>query len=100
MNEIDTSNISVDKYSQIYPRYRTTPVGVASLIAVALLGTKNISAAIKSLGMFSLTVFTGLVIYQLLVVPMYFFLVTRTNPYTFLISLGRPWMVSFAAASS
>jgi Na+/H+-dicarboxylate symporter len=79
---------------------RTTPIGVASLIAVALLGTGNLSAAIKSLGMFSLTVVTGLLVYQLLVVPLYFFLITRTNPYSFLLTLGRPWMVAFAAASS
>ena len=79
---------------------RSTPVGVASLIAVALLGAGELSKAIRSLGMFSVTVASALAVYQLLVVPLYFFVLTRTNPYSFLLTLGRPWMVSFAAASS
>ena len=79
---------------------RSTPVGVASLIAVALLGAGDLAKAIRSLGMFSVTVVSALAVYQLLVVPLYFFVLTRTNPYSFLLTLGRPWMVSFAAASS
>nr|KAG5701947.1 hypothetical protein BaRGS_034529 [Batillaria attramentaria] len=78
----------------------TTPIGVSSLIAVALLETGDMGKAVRSLGMFSVTVVSALAIYQLLVVPAYFFLLTRTNPYSFLLTLGRPWMVSFAAASS
>ncbi|XP_041365075.1 excitatory amino acid transporter-like [Gigantopelta aegis] len=77
-----------------------TPVGVASLIAVALLEAGHMQGAFRSLGMFSVSVFTGLAVHQLLVVPLLFFVLTRTNPYTFLLTLGRPVMVTFAAASS
>ncbi|KAK7098760.1 excitatory amino acid transporter-like [Littorina saxatilis] len=78
----------------------TTPVGVASLIAVALLGTGDLGKAVRSLGMFAVTVTSSLAAYQFLVVPLYFFALTRQNPFTLLLTLGRPWMVSFAAASS
>ncbi|XP_025085147.1 excitatory amino acid transporter-like [Pomacea canaliculata] len=77
-----------------------TPLGVASLIAVAVMGMGDLASAVRSLGMFCLTVVTSLLVYQLLVVPAFFFLLIRKNPYSFLLTLGRPWMVSFAAASS
>lgn len=79
---------------------RATPLGVASLIAVAVMGMGDLASAVRSLGMFCLTVVTSLLVYQLLVVPAFFFLLIRKNPYSFLLTLGRPWMVSFAAASS
>ncbi|XP_071099647.1 excitatory amino acid transporter-like [Haliotis cracherodii] len=77
-----------------------TPVGVASLIAEALARAGNLSSTFRSLGMFALVVCVGLAVYQLIVQPILFFLVTRINPYRRLITFGRPWMVTFATASS
>ncbi|XP_035824745.1 excitatory amino acid transporter 2 [Aplysia californica] len=77
-----------------------TPVGVASLIATAFLQTSDLDSAVRSLGMFSLTVLAGLAIHQIVLVPIVYFVLVRENPYRFLLSLGRPWLVSFAAASS
>ncbi|ESO97439.1 hypothetical protein LOTGIDRAFT_187793 [Lottia gigantea] len=77
-----------------------TPVGVASLIAVALIKSGGLVDTFKSMGMFTLTIASAIAVYQLLIVPLYYFIIMRTNPYKFLISMSRPWMVSFATASS
>ncbi|CAL1529560.1 unnamed protein product, partial [Lymnaea stagnalis] len=78
----------------------TTPFGVCSLIAAAFLQTADLHSAVKSLGMFSLTVLISLAIHQFIILPAVYFLLVRENPYTFLLTLGRPWLVTFAAASS
>ncbi|KAL8572800.1 hypothetical protein ACOMHN_024976 [Nucella lapillus] len=79
---------------------RVTPIGVTSLVAVPLLQTGHLGTAVRSLGMFSLTVVSSLALYQFLVVPLYYFLLTRENAFAFLLTLGRPCMVSFATTSS
>ncbi|XP_059156429.1 excitatory amino acid transporter 2-like [Physella acuta] len=77
-----------------------TPVGVASLIAVAFLQTSDLDSSVRSLGMFSLSVLASLAVHQFLILPAVHFILIRENPFSFLLTLGRPWLVSFAAASS
>ncbi|KAK6192172.1 hypothetical protein SNE40_003690 [Patella caerulea] len=78
----------------------STPIGVASLIAVALVESSGLEDTFKSMGMFTLTIFCGIATYQLLIVPLYYFAIMRANPYKFLASMSRPWMVAVATASS
>ncbi|KAH9518859.1 Excitatory amino acid transporter 2 [Bulinus truncatus] len=77
-----------------------TPIGVSSLIAIAFLQTADLDSAVRSLGMFSLSVLSALAIHQFILLPAIYFVFIRENPYKFLWTLGRPWLVTFAAASS
>ncbi|CAC5415175.1 SLC1A2 [Mytilus coruscus] len=78
----------------------TTPVGVASLIAVSMAGITDISTVFAQLGMFVLTVTTGIAIHQLVFLPLVLFILTRRNPYLYLITLVKPWMIGLATTST
>ncbi|KAL4219748.1 hypothetical protein ACF0H5_020162 [Mactra antiquata] len=78
----------------------TTPIGVLSLILVAIAAIPEVSSIFHNLGFFIIAVITALVIQQLLVMPLIMFLFTRKNPYRLLIGITKPWLIAFAAAST
>ncbi|XP_048730939.2 excitatory amino acid transporter-like [Ostrea edulis] len=77
-----------------------TPLGIASLIAASIAGTRDISGTFASLGLFVATVTIGIVLHQAIFLPLILFLTTRRNPYTYFISIGRAWLIAFAATST
>lgn len=77
-----------------------TPVGISSLIAASIAGTRDVTGTFSSLGLFVLTVTLGIVLHQALFLPLIFFLTTRGNPYTYFLSIGRAWLIGFAATST
>lgn len=77
-----------------------TPLGISSLIAAAIAGTRDLTGTFSSLGLFVLTVTLGIVLHQALFLPLIFFLTTRRNPYTYFLSIGRAWLIGFAATST
>ncbi|BFZ09357.1 hypothetical protein BsWGS_12396 [Bradybaena similaris] len=78
----------------------TTPVGVASLIARALVSVENIQAAFSSMGMFLITTNGGTLTFQWLVLPVILMVVTRRNPLKFIPHVFKPWMLGFGPSSS
>ncbi|XP_062575549.1 excitatory amino acid transporter-like [Saccostrea cucullata] len=77
-----------------------TPFGIASLIAASIASTRDISSTFSSLALFLLTVTIGIVLHQALFLPLILFITTRRNPYTYFISVGRAWLIGFAATST
>ncbi|XP_046572164.1 LOW QUALITY PROTEIN: excitatory amino acid transporter-like [Haliotis rubra] len=77
-----------------------TPIGVLSLIAVAIARADNILDTFRSLGLFASTVVVGLLLYQFIILPLGILALTRRNPYKIQMEYSRAWMVTFAAASS
>lgn len=80
--------------------FRTTPVGVISLIAVSIAGIGNLEDVFAQLGLFIAAVTIGIIIQQLVVMTTIYFLFTRQNPFKFLISTARPWVIAFASTST
>ncbi|CAG5128204.1 unnamed protein product, partial [Candidula unifasciata] len=78
----------------------STPVGVASLIAHALIKVGNIQTAFSSVGMFLTTTIGGCLIYQWVVLPIILLAVTRRNPLTFMTHAAKPCLLAFGPASS
>ena len=66
-----------------------TPVGVCFLIAGQILATKDLSSELAKLGMYFLTVMIGLVVHGFIVLPIIYFAVTRSSPFTFIFNMGR-----------
>lgn len=60
-----------------YINYRTTPVGVASLIGKTLTSTNNLEGDFSRLGLFIGTVMIGLAILTFISVPLTHFIVIR-----------------------
>ncbi|VDN09754.1 unnamed protein product [Dibothriocephalus latus] len=75
-----------------------TPVGVAFMIASAILNVEDIKAAFAGLGMFVLTVTAGLGILFFLFLIVYGAFALR-NPFPFLRYNVKAWFISFATTS-
>ncbi|MDX1681849.1 MAG: dicarboxylate/amino acid:cation symporter, partial [Phycisphaeraceae bacterium] len=75
------------------------PLGVFCLIAwsVARIGTASLAGP---LGLYMVTVFVGLVIHALVVLPLVLWLLGRTNPYRFLWQMKDALMTAFGTDSS
>ncbi|XP_062602401.1 excitatory amino acid transporter 2-like [Saccostrea cucullata] len=77
-----------------------TPVGVASLIATAILKASDIENVFSSLGMFVLAHSVGIIFHQLVLIPITYFIATRKNPFIFLGACLRPWLTVFGPPST
>ncbi|XP_053405000.1 excitatory amino acid transporter-like [Mercenaria mercenaria] len=78
----------------------TTPVGVISLIAVSIASIGSVEDVFAQLGLFIAAVTVGITLQQLVLMAAIYFAFTRKNPYKFLLSTARPWMISFASTST
>ncbi|XP_041356554.1 excitatory amino acid transporter 2-like isoform X1 [Gigantopelta aegis] len=76
------------------------PIGIGSLIASSIAGITDITEAFSRLGLFVLTILVGLLIYSLIVLPLIIFVLTRRNPFAFIISIVRACLMAFATTSS
>ncbi|OWF50777.1 putative sodium-dependent excitatory amino acid transporter glt-3 [Mizuhopecten yessoensis] len=79
---------------------RTTPFGVASLIAKTIASTDNIQEDFRRLGVYSATVIASLFICSVVLVPIAYSLLTRKQPFRFLFSVVNVLMIGFATSSS
>ncbi|XP_062615329.1 excitatory amino acid transporter 2-like [Saccostrea cucullata] len=77
-----------------------TPVGVASLIATAILKAHDIENVFSSMGMFVLAHVVGLLFHQLVLIPVIYFIATRKNPLYFFSASLRPWFTVFGPPST
>ncbi|VDL96578.1 unnamed protein product [Schistocephalus solidus] len=77
---------------------RATPVGIAFMIAGAILRVGDIKTTFTSLGMFVVTVTASLGILFFCCVGL-FAIVTRRNPFTVLRVSLKAWVISFATTS-
>lgn len=78
----------------------TTPVGVISLIAVSIASIENVERIFSQLGMFIAAITVGILVQQLIVQSGIYFAFTRKNPYKFLFTIAKPWMIAFASTST
>ncbi|XP_069133835.1 putative sodium-dependent excitatory amino acid transporter glt-3 isoform X2 [Argopecten irradians] len=79
---------------------RTTPFGVASLIAKTIASTENIQEDFRRLGVYSATVIASLLICSIIFVPVAYSLITRKPPFRFMFSVVNVLMIGFATSSS
>lgn len=77
-----------------------TSIAVASIITEKLLSIDNLPEIFSQLALFMFCVVFGLVLHQLVVLPLIYFIFVRKQPYTFLANLIDPWITAFAASSS
>lgn len=77
-----------------------TPVGVASLIAKTILNACSIGLLLKSLGLYIVTVLSGLLIHSIVVLPFTVFLLSRQNPIQVFRSFLPAIIMGFSTSSS
>nr|AAB88288.1 glutamate transporter 2B [Ambystoma tigrinum] len=77
-----------------------SPFGIACLICGKIAAIKDLEVVARQLGMYMVTVIVGLVIHGGIVLPLIFFSITRTNPYTFYGGIFQAWITALGTASS
>lgn len=77
------------------------PFGVASLISKAIFAMDtDLEETMNQVAWYFATVFIGLMIHWFIVLPIIFFVVVRTNPYTYMLGLSRALVTAFGTSSS
>ncbi|KAI1298428.1 Excitatory amino acid transporter 3 [Halotydeus destructor] len=77
-----------------------TPIGVLFLILPQVLKVDNFENMMSNTGLYLLTAVSGHIIHGFLVLPFYYYLVTRENPYSFMTKIIPAMLTAFSTASS
>lgn len=77
-----------------------SPVGVASVIMSKILSVDNLGTVMSNLGLFIVTVVTGVLIWQWFIQNLLYFIFVQRNPFHFYFNLLEAWVTSFATAST
>uniref|UniRef100_T1JB98 Amino acid transporter n=1 Tax=Strigamia maritima TaxID=126957 RepID=T1JB98_STRMM len=77
-----------------------SPIGIMFLIIGKIMSIKHMGETAGLLGMYMVTVITGLLIHGLITLPLVFFLITRRNPAKFFYGMLYAWVTALGTASS
>ena len=78
---------------------RYSPIGIMFLVAGKILEIEDLLKLAQSLGMYALTVLTGLAIHSLVTLPLIFYIVTRGNPFAFYRGMLQAWLTGIGTGS-
>lgn len=76
------------------------PISALFLIAGKIVEVEDFDSVVKRLGIYILTVFTGLIIQGLIILPLLYFICTRKSPYNIILKLGPAFATAFGTSSS
>lgn len=77
-----------------------SPFGIMCLIAEKIISLPDLAKTAEQLGMYMLTVITGLVIHTFCTLFLLYFVITRKNPFVFFRGILQAWVTAVATASS
>jgi Na+/H+-dicarboxylate symporter len=77
-----------------------TPVGISSVICGKILSVADLSLVVQQLGWFIFTVALGVLLYQLVIMQLIYFIIVRRNPYKYYWGLVQATLTAFATAST
>ncbi|XP_017334046.1 excitatory amino acid transporter 5 [Ictalurus punctatus] len=76
------------------------PFGIVFLVAAKIVDMSDPSTLGKKLGWYAVTVMTGLFIHGFILLPLFYFLLTRKNPFKFIRGLLQAMVIALATSSS
>ncbi|XP_015741969.1 excitatory amino acid transporter 5-like isoform X2 [Coturnix japonica] len=76
------------------------PFGIVFLIAGKILEMEDPSVTGQKLGLYAITVVSGLAIHGLVLLPLLFVLITKKNPYAFIKGILQALLIALATSSS
>lgn len=81
----------------LFKRY--FPFGIIFLVAARILDMSDPSTLGKKLGWYAVTVLTGLFVHGFILLPLFYFLLTRKNPFTYIRGLLQAMVIALATSS-
>lgn len=78
---------------------RYFPFGIVFLIAGKILEMGDPSVIGQKLGLYAITVVSGLVIHGLVLLPLLFMLITKKNPFAFIQGILQALLIALATSS-
>ena len=69
------------------------------LIAGKILSLENLAKTAEQLGMYMITVITGLIIHAVGTLSLMYFVITRKNPFKFFKGMLQAWITALGTAS-
>ncbi|XP_068615776.1 excitatory amino acid transporter 5-like, partial [Brachionichthys hirsutus] len=76
------------------------PFGIVFLVAGKVLDMQDPSTLGRKLGWYGVTVLTGLFLHGLLLLPLFYFILTRKNPFSYIRGLLQAMVIALATSSS
>uniref|UniRef100_A0A8C4FG50 Amino acid transporter n=1 Tax=Dicentrarchus labrax TaxID=13489 RepID=A0A8C4FG50_DICLA len=76
------------------------PFGIIFLVAGKILDMQDPSTLGKKLGWYGITVLAGLFVHGLILLPLFYFVLTRKNPFSFIRGLLQALVIALATSSS
>ncbi|XP_036409759.1 excitatory amino acid transporter 5-like [Megalops cyprinoides] len=76
------------------------PFGIIFLVAGKILDMQDPATIGEKLGMYTLTVMAGLFVHGLILLPSFYFIITRQNPFPFIRGLLQALVIALATSSS
>ncbi|KAL8559483.1 hypothetical protein ACOMHN_037147 [Nucella lapillus] len=77
-----------------------SPIGIMFLITGKILSLDDPAKVGQMLGMYMVTVLTGLIIHAVVVLPLIYFVITRKNPLRIFLGILQAWVTALGTASS
>lgn len=75
------------------------PISAYFLISGKIVEVEDFDSLMKRLGIYILTVFSGLLIQGLILLPLVYFVCTRRSPYNIILKLGPAFVTAFGTSS-
>ena len=79
--------------------YRYSPFGIMCLITGKILDIKDLGRTAQQLGLYMITIITGLVVHAVGTLSILYFVVTRKNPAVFFNGMLQAWVTALGTAS-
>ncbi|XP_061593449.1 excitatory amino acid transporter 5-like isoform X2 [Cololabis saira] len=76
------------------------PFGIIFLVAGKILDMQDPSTLGKKLGWYGITVLAGLFVHGLILLPLFFFILTKKNPFSYIRGLLQAMVIALATSSS
>ena len=89
----------VGRIYRLFNYFRFSPIGIMFLIAAEVVKMEDPVAELEALGLYMVTVLTGLAIHGFIILPLLYFAVVRKNPYKYIYGLLQAMATALGTAS-
>lgn len=86
-------------WSVLLSSCRYFPFGIIFLVAGKILDMQDPSTLGKKLGWYGITVLAGLLVHGLILLPLFYFILTKKNPFTYIRGLLQAMVIALATSS-